>query len=447
MAEVTPISVSLSPLDRRSVEGRFDVAAMSSDAGVLWLAEVERKLGIADALASCVRDCRDPGRILHSVADMMRFRMLAIAAGYEDGDDCDVLRRDPAFKLALGELPETGAPLCSQPTISRLENMPGKREIARMVGVQVDLFCRAFSKPPRDIVLDIDDTPDPVHGGQQMALFNGYRGVTCFLPMHIYEANTGLPVAVIFRDGRPPKGTEVRTVIKRLVQRIRRHWPAVNILVRGDSHYGRPEAMDWMEANGVDYILGLGTNARLVKKTRELADDVAVRRAEAQWPAVRRYQSFSYQAGSWSRDRRVIARIEASHWRGLDRRFIVTSLKGKPKRLYEKLYCARGQAENLIFAHKVLLASDRTSCSSPTANQFRIILHTAAFMLLHHLRAAMPKRSIWRNKRFDTIRLGLIKIAALIEEKRTRIIVRMPQDCPTRFSLAAVAMTIIPAPP
>ena len=447
MTEITPVSVHLSPLDRRSVEGRFDVSAMTSDAGVLWLAEVERKFGFADALASCLRDRRDPLRIYHSVADMLRFRMLAIAAGYEDADDCDVLRRDPAFRAALGNLPQSGAALCSQPTMSRLENMPGKREVARMMGAQVDLFCAAFSKPPRDIVLDIDDTPDPVHGGQQMALFNGYRGVTCFLPMHIYEANTGMPVAVIFRDGRPPKGTEVRTVIKHLVMRIRRHWPNVNILVRGDSHYSRPEAIDWMEDHGVDYILGLGTNTTLKKQTQDLADDVAVRPAEAQSATFRRYQTFSYQAGSSTRKRRVIARIEASDWRGTDCRFIVTSLSGRAKHLYEKVYCARGQAENLIFAHKVLLASDRTSCSSPVANQFRIILHTAAFLLLHHLRAALPKRSLWRNKRFDTIRLGLIKIAALIEEKRTRIIVRLPQACTARYTLAAAAMNIIPAPP
>lgn len=447
MTDLTPVTARLSPLDRRSVEGRFDVSSMTSDAGVLWLAEIERKFAIADTLAACVHDHRDPARVVHGIADMLRFRMLAIAAGYEDGDDCDVLRRDPAFKLALGNLPEAGPALCSQPTMSRLENMPGKREIARMMGAQVDLFCQAFSRPPRDIVLDMDDTPDPVHGGQQMALFNGYRGVTCFLPMHIYEANTGLPVAVIFRDGRPPKGTEVRTVIKHLVKRIRRHWPNVNILIRGDGHYSRPEAIDWMEDNGIDYILGLATNATLKKQTRDLVDDVAVRRAESQSGTFRRYQTFSYQAGSWSRERRVIARIEASTWRGMDCRFIVTSLDGRAKHLYEKIYCARGQAENLIFAHKVLLASDRTSCSSPIANQFRIILHTAAFMLLHHLRAALPKRSLWRHKRFDTIRLGLIKIAALIEEKRTRIIVRLPQACPARYTLTAAAMNLVPGPP
>lgn len=447
MSKSTVLTAPLSPVDRRPVEARFDVKNMTSDAGVLWLAEAERRHGVADKLAGCVRDSRDPARVQHSVADMLRFRMLAIAAGYEDADDCDALRHDPAFKLALGNLPDGGAPLCSQPTMSRLENMPGKREVTRMMAAQVDLFCGVFSKSPRDIVLDLDDTPDPVHGGQQMALFNGYRGVTCFLPIHIYEANTGLPVTVIFRDGRPPKGREVRTVIKHLVRRIRWHWPEVRILVRGDSHYSRPEAMDWMEANGVDYILGLGVNATLKRRTQPLAEDVAVRRAESGKPALRRYQTLFYEAGSWSRRRKVIARIEASDWRGLDRRFVVTTLNGRAKRLYEKTYCARGQAENLIYAHKRILASDRTSCSSPTANQLRIILHTAAFLLLHQLRAAVPKRSLWRRRRFDTLRLGLVKVAAFIEEKRTRVILRLPEACPARQTLAATAIRLAPQPP
>jgi len=437
----------LSPVDRRHVRVAFDGGLLSSDGGVLLLREVERKLGIAARLAGCLRDRRDPGRIDHTLADMLRFRLFAIAAGYEDGDDCDALRCDPIFKLAAGRAPSSGAPLCSQPTMSRLENAPSRIALGRMLAAMIDLFCDSWASVPRAIVLDIDDTWDEAHGRQQLSLFNAHYDGYGFLPIHIYEASSGKPVATILRPGKTPGGAEVRTILKHVIRRIRANWPAVAILVRGDSHYGRPEALDWCEDNGISYVFGLSGNAALRRLTHPLAEDAAVRRALAGASGkVRRYASFPYAAQSWRRQRRVVARIEASE-HGSDTRFVVTNLAAKPKRLYERLYCARGRMENLIKAHKTHLASDRTSCHSAQANQFRLILHTAAYWLLHTLRVATPRRSFWRTAQFDTLRLRLLKLGARVVEKATCIKVALPCACPDQAVFAHLARAFAPQGP
>jgi hypothetical protein len=333
--------------------------------GVVLLAEIERKLGIAERLTRCIADPRAPERVRHSVAEMIRFRSLLIAAGYEDANDCDALRDDPAFKMAVGRLPETGPELCSQPTMSRLENLPGPIGLKRMMNAMVHLFCDSFAEVPRRILLDIDDTLDRVHGGQQLSLFHAHHDSRCFLPMHIYEATTGKPVAVILRPGKTPGGAEVALVLHHVVKAIRRRWPRVEIVIRGDSHYGRPAAMAWLERNRVGYVFGL---AGLLDCVADLAEDAAVRRAEEDADKVRSFHDLHYAARSWKeKERRVIARIEATR-QGSDSRFIITNLTGTPRWLYEVLYCGRGQAENLIKAHKLHLASDRTSCTKATAN-------------------------------------------------------------------------------
>lgn len=442
---------SLLPLDlpavaRKKVSLAFDGGRLSSDAGVLLLREVERELGIAERLAACLTDRRDAAKVDHTVVEMLKTRMFAIAAGYEDADDCDALRHDPVFKMAVGRAPETGDALCSQPTMSRLENAPSKTEVARMMAAMVDLFCASFERPPRSITLDIDDTLDAVHGQQQLSLFNAHYDARCFLPIHIYEARSGKPVAVILREGRTPSGREVRAIVKRVTRHIRRRWPAVRILWRGDSHYGRPEAMDWCEDNGVDYVFGLAGNDALARHVSAAADDLCVRRAERDEEKRRTWCAFDYAARSWRGERRVVARLEASA-RGFDTRFVVTSLAGEARYLYEHIYCARGQAENLIKMHKSQLASDRTSCQSPTANQFRLILHTAAYWLMHGLRAAAPKASEWARAEFATLRLGLVKIAARVIEKATRIRVSLPTVCPQKAIFALLASRLAARPP
>ena len=290
--------------------------------------------------------------MVHTLPAMLRFRMFAIACGYEDADDCDDLRSDPLFKVAVGRTPESGRDLCSQPTMSRLENAPSRSEVGRLTAALVDIFCRSFSIPPAAIALDIDDTCDAVHGHQQLSLFNAHYDTRCFLPVHVYHVESGRPVAVLLRPGKTPSGVEVRTMLKHLTRRIRRHWPRTRLTFRGDSHYGRHEAMAWCEANGVDYIFGLAGNASLHALTYEVGDDLKVRRAETGAERMRGFASFDYASGSWRRKRKVVARLQATA-RGFDARYIVTSLEDGPRRLYEGVYCARGQAENLIKRHKM----------------------------------------------------------------------------------------------
>jgi Transposase DDE domain group 1 len=446
MADDAPFLPGLSPVTGKPVQVTFDAGRLSSDGGVLVLAELERRLGIAERLARCIEDPRAPDRVQHGLAEMIRFRALLIAAGYADANDCDALRVDPIFKMAVGRLPESGADLCAQPTMCRLENLPGPLALKRMMAAMIELFCDSFAQVPQRIVLDIDDTEDRVHGGQQLALFHAHYDSRCFLPIHIYEATTGKPVAVILRPGKTPTGAEVALVLRHVVKAIRARWPRVEILVRGDSHYARHEAMTWCERNRIGYVFGLAGNQVLLTRVADLVEDAAVSRVQGEAEKVRRFGEFAYAAKTWSVERRVIARVEASP-QGSDTRFIVTNLQGAPRWLYESVYCARGQAENLIKAHKLHLASDRTSCMSATANQFRLLIHTAAYWLMHTLRGLAPKNSFWRDAQFDTIRLALIKVAARVIEMKTRIKVALPSCYPHQTSWVRFVARATTLPP
>ncbi|MGK2922174.1 MAG: IS1380 family transposase [Methyloceanibacter sp.] len=447
MSYDTVLPFDLPSVGRKKVSVAFDGGRLSSDAGVLLLRVAERKLGLASRLAGCLRDKRDPDLIEHTLEEMLRLRMFAIAAGYEDADDCDALRHDPVFKMAVGRLPESGQPLCSQPTMSRLENAPSKIELARLMAAMVDLFCESYRRPPASIVLDIDDTCDTVHGHQQLSLFNAYYDERCFLPIHIYEGNSGKPVAMILRSGKTPSGVEVRCVLKHVVKRIRRHWPRTHIVVRGDSHYGRVEAMAWCEKTpGVDYVLGFASNAVLKALTDRQAQALTCARSRSGDDKLRRFMSFDYAAKGWDRPRRFVARIEATA-NGVDVRYVVSSLELDAKQLYETTYCARGTSENFIKWHKSQLASDRTSCRKPEANQFRLILHTAAYWLLLAIRQAAPKRSALASAEFATLRLHLIKIAARVIEGLARIRIHLPSACPNAAVLRAIAGRLCAAGP
>ncbi len=362
MVEDTVLPFSLPSVQRKKITAAFDGGRITSDGGVMLLSLAERRIGVADKLAAEIADPRDPTRVLHSLPDILRARILAIACGYEDADDLDHLRADPGLKLACGRLPDSGRDLCSQPTMSRWENAPTLREVIAMMRVMVGLYCASYAKPPAAITLDIDDTVDVVHGHQQLSLFNGHYDERCFLPIHVYDTATSRPVAMLLRPGKTPSGREIRGHLRRLVRQIRSHWPRTRITIRGDSHYGRPEVMDWCDVQGIDFVFGLAGNDVLRALVEVAADDVRVSRAEVDAAVLRRYTETRYAARSWSKQRRVAARIEATT-QGLDIRYVVTSLKGGDAEwLYATLYCARGQAENLIKLHKTQLASDRTSC-------------------------------------------------------------------------------------
>src|SRR3954451_21335526 len=447
MIENTLMPFSLPLVQRKKITAAFDGGRITSDGGVMLLGMVEKSIGIADRLAPLITDRRNPLLVTHSILDILRARMLAIACGYEDADDLDYLRTDPGFKLACGRLPDSGGDLCSQPTMSRWENAPNLREVVRLTYAMVDIYCASYCRPPAAVTLDIDDTVDVVHGHQQLSLFNAHYDERCFLPIHVYDTAASRPVAMLLRPGKTPSGDEVHRHLRRLVRRIRSHWPTTRLTIRGDGHYGRPEVMAWCEANSVDFILGLPGNAVLSRLVEIAADDVRVRRAEAEAESVRRYTETRYGAKSWGCERRVAARIEASP-QGLDIRYVVTNLEGgSAEWLYDTLYCARGQAENLIKLHKSQLASDRTSCRSALANQVRLVLHTAAYWLMLTMRDAIAKLHPLATAEFTTLRMRLLKIAGRITETATRVRIAFAAACPHAALLRRLAIELQPAGP
>jgi len=445
MTQATPFLPGLSPVAGKPLTATFDAGLMSSDGGVIVLRQIATRLGLADVVTSSLPDERDPTRVVHPYADMALVRMMAIAAGYEDCDDLDALRTDPAFKIACGRAPETGLDLMSQPTLSRLENLAGRRTLKRIGLAFIDLFCRSWDRVPAAIVLDIDDTDDPAHGQQELTLFNAHAGTTCFQPIKIFEATSGKPVLSLIRPGNRPSAKEVAHILRHVIGRIRMNWPKVKILIRGDSHYCGEPVIALLEKLGCDYILGLANNNRLAALAEPWKQQCGLLRSN--WrPKVRRFHQFRYAAGSWSAERKVIARVEATDM-GQDVRFIVTNLEGRGKVLYEKVYCARGSMENLIKDMKLYTRSDKTACHRWQANQFRLFLHMGAYWLLHSLRRAAPKRSIWRGATFETIRRAFVKVAVRVEEMKSRIKLAFPASYPHRAMLIALTGSITAQPP
>ena len=445
MTDATPLLPGLSPVAGKSLTAKFDAGRLSSDGGVIVLREAAMRLGLAEAITAPLVDHRDPSRVQYSYAEMALARMVMIAAGYEDCDDIDTLKADPAFKIAVGRAPDSDADLISQPTLSRLENLANWRALARIGHNLIDLFCKSYARPPTAIVLDIDDTDDPVHGQQELALFNAHYDCTCFQPIHIFEAMSGKPILSLLRPGKRPSGKEVARVLRHVVGRIRKHWPNVRILVRGDSHYLSPETLDFLQASGCDYILGLAINETLKEIAAPWLAQCDVRRSQNQ-SKVRRFHQFQYAARSWSRKHKVIARIEATDL-GADARFIVTNLSGRGKTLYQTVYCQRGAAENLIKDMKRTTRSDKTACSRWEANQFRLFLHMGAYWLLHALRRAAPKRSRWRGATLETIRRTFVKIAVRVEELKGKIKLAFPAAYPHQAMLATITGTITASGP
>ncbi len=458
MTDDTPLPFDLPSVRRKKLTVDFAGGNQSSNGGVLLLREAERKHGVCLRLAEAMPDRRDPDRIQHAMFEMVMSRVLAIACGHEDAIDLDRLRHDPLMKLAVGRCPESGQPLASQSTISRLENAPSKTEAARLTAALLDQFATTVT-PGQLEILDIDDTFCAAHGGQQLAFWNAHHDERGFASMHIYHVTSGTPVATILRPARTPKGTEVRTVIKHVTKRLRTHWPNTRIVWRGDSHYGRVEAMEWAEDDGVDYIFGLAGNTTLDALVAKTADNLRFHHAKSSQPKLRTYASFIYQAGSWTRPRKVVARLECSLQpdageststgmrQEIDIRYVVTSLEGSAQHLYEDVYCQRGQMENLIKLHKAQLASDRMSCHNATANQVRLALHTAAFWLMHCVRSAIPQTNPLARCEFATLRERLIKIGARVIEHIARIRVQLPTSCPEGVLFRAVALGLMRSGP
>ena len=431
----------LSPVSGKTVIAKFDGGLLSSDGGVLLLREIEQRLRVAERLAGCIRDPRDPDLVTHALADIIRFRLLMIGAGYEDGNDASALRGDPMFKMAQGLAPSERE-LASQSTISRFENLPDARALLRMGRAMVDLYCESFHRVPERITLDIDDTFDAVHGGQQLRLFNAHHDEYGFQPIVVFDGS-GRFVSAMLRPAKRPSGEEAERFLRRLLRAIRANWPRTKIMLRADSHYCTPETIDFCRANGLDFIFGVAPTTTLRSHIFGLeARTKAAFEAAPSAGKARRYKEFLDGAQSWSRVERIIARTEAGP-DGVDTRFVVTNLEARnARRLYEDVYCRRGQAENHIKSWKTHLYADRTSCMKATANQLRLFLHAGAYWILWGLRMAAPKRSAWRTAQFDTLRLRLVKIAARVVEMKTAIKIHLPTSRPDqqffRIALARI---------
>jgi len=320
----TPILPGLSAVAGKPLTVTFDAGRLSSDGGVIVLREIAERLELAETITGPLADKRDPSRVRHSYVEMATARMIMIAAGYEDCDDIDALKGDPALKIACGRAPESGLDLMSQPTLSRLENLADWRALGRIGLGQIDLYCGSFTRPPSRIVLDIDDTDDPAHGQQELALFNAHYDCTCFQPIHIFDGLSGKPVLALLRPGERPSGQEVAKVLRHVIARIRKRWPHVEILVRADSQYCSEPALAQLEALRCDYIIGFAINSKLLEIAAPWRAQCEARRSR-QKPFVRRFHQLSYRGREWSRERKLIARIEATDL-GTDARFVVTNL-------------------------------------------------------------------------------------------------------------------------
>lgn len=436
MAEYTQLSLPFASISGKKVVADFSGEQVTSDAGVLELREVADRIGLADHLIGAIHDSRHPSYITHSLRDLLLQRIFQIACGYADANDADTLRLDPAFKAACDRLPSEEN-LASQPTFSRLENAVTAKDLRRLGDALVDLFIASYKTPPVHIILDFDDTEDPTHGAQQLSLFNGYYDGFCYEPMLIFEGKSGNLVSAILRTGRRPTGKEIRAILKRIVTRIRKVWPKVVIVVRGDSHYAAPEVFAYCDSHNIRCIFGLTRNSALAGRMDAFSTAVR-RRYEVFHQKDRCFTEFEYQAGTWHRKLRVIGMAEMCDQK-LNTRFVVTNILAlRPVTVYEILYCGRGQMENYIKELKLDLNSDRTSCHRFYANAFRLFLHSAAYTLLHTYRDTLLAGTVFAHAQFDTIRLHFLKIGAAVREGKTTLRFRLPASYPHQGIFAQI---------
>jgi len=437
MSKYSTSPLLFSPVLHKKVEADFDGGEITSNAGALLLRETEKQVGIISAIASAVRDTRDLRYVDHFIADIIAQRVNQIACGYEDANDSDAMRSDPALKISANRLPISGPDLASQPTVSRLENAVRRADLVRMGYAMADNFIASYAKPPEIIILDFDDTEDETHGQQQLTLFNKYYDSHCYLPLHVYEGISGKLITSILRPGKRPTGKQVVAVLKRIVRKIRASWPDTLILFRGDSHFCSPEALRYCDKHRLFYVIGLSGNAVLKPMIEPLMAEARAVFAQSQFP-VKLYESFTYKAESWDSLQRVVAKAEVNA-KGDNPRFVVTNLADPDDTtVYKYLYCGRGQMENYIKDHKIYLKSDRTSCHEFAANQFRLFLHSAAYVLLQAFRENTLKSTQFAHAQFDIIRLNLLKIGARVRELKTKISLHLPSSFPHKPILSKI---------
>jgi hypothetical protein len=443
MIENTQLELEFPRVAGRKVTADFEGGVVTSDAGALVLREVERTTGIIRRLAQCIPDNRDQRYIDHSVRELVTQRVMQIACGYEDADDSDTLRMDPAIKMVCERAAISGEALGSQPTMSRLENAVNRTTLYRMGTAFVEHFLDSYRHAPRRIIIDVDDTDDPTHGAQQQSLFNAYYDEYCYMPLHIYEGYSGKLICTVLRPGKRPTGEEVAAIVKRLLSRIRKRWPKTWIMVRGDSHFSGPEMFEVCRKTGrCHFIFGLSSNRTLAPIVEDSVRWMESTYKEKQ-EKVRIFTEFFYQAKSWRHSYRVICKIEVND-QGRNVRFIVTDMKGRTaQKMYDQSYCARGRMENFIKNHKNALHSDRTSCHRFEANQFRLFLHSAAYVLMHALAGKGLRGTELAQAQFDTIMMKIVKVGAQIVEMASRIRIHLPTSYPMKSLYAQVHRNLV----
>jgi len=429
------------PVEGREVVGAFDGGAITSDAGALLLGAADRAIELTDRFAACFHDTRRQHLVEHEVATLLAQRVFGIALGYEDLNDHDELRHDPMMAVLAGKLAarrENCAPVAGKSTLNRLEL--GRLQPTRYHKIShnpiairrllVDLFLDAHERAPQQIILDLDATDDPVHGEQEGRFFHGYYDCYCYLPLYVFCGRHLL--AARLRPASMDAAAGAVQEVARIIAQIRRSWPHVRILVRADSGFAREELMAWCEANGVHFLFGLQKNDRLVAAIASELERAEAKSRRTDKPA-RYFREFRYRTRrSWSRERRVIGKAEVTK-DGANPRFVVTSLKRaecKPKYLYEKLYCARGDMENRIKECQLDLYADRTSTATMRANQLRLWLASFAYVLLCAVRRIGLHHTPFANASCGTIRLKLLKIGALVRVSIRRIKIAMASSCP-----------------
>ena len=447
------------PLGARQVTAGFDGGTITSDAGGLLLREIESKTGLLANLAGCFDDFRDPELVEHTTEDLIKQRVFALALGYEDLNDHDQLRADPLLATLVGKRDVTGQertdardrgkPLAGKSTLNRLELTPAraneKSRYKKIVARQRDIaawFVKAFLRlnpePPKEIILDLDATDDPIHGQQAGRFFHGYYKNYCYLPLYIFCGEH-----LLLAKLRPSNIDAAAGAVKQvawIVEQIRQRWPHVRIILRGDGGFCRDGLMDWCENHRVDYVFGLAKNKRLIKILgREL--HVAQQEFSASGKPARQFKDFTYRTRkSWSRERRVVGKAEHLA-KGSNPRFIVTSLSAErfaAQALYEDCYCARGEMENRIKEQQLCLFADRTSCQTMRANQLRLWLSSAAYVLLQAMRQKGLQGTALEKARCDTIRLKLLKIGAVVRVSVRRVWFSLAQSCPYQQVFAQV---------
>jgi len=438
MTECNGLPLLFASMDRRQIVADFHGGDLTSDGGLPLLREVDRKIGLIDAVNDAIHDPRFQPLVVHDQRTLLAQRIFAIAAGYEDLNDHQALRNDTLLaaltdrQLKCGQKEED--PLSSPPTLCRLENRITRGDLVRMSKVLVEQFIASHATPPEELVLDFDATDDAVHGNQEGRFFHGYYDHYCFLPLYV-TCGQQLLVAYL-RPANIDGAKHSRAVLKLLVTRFRRVWPNVKIIFRADSGFCRWRMMRWCDRNGVDYIMGLAKNDVLKRLARR-----SMTTARWQYRCTgfkqRLFEEFSYAAATWDRPRRVIAKAEHGE-QGQNPRFVVTSLGGEAQGLYDKLYCQRGDAENRIKEQQLGLFADRTSCHAFLANQFRVLLSATAYVLVETLRRVGLAGTELACAQVGTIRLRLLKIGGRIVRTVRRIVIHLASGFPLQQTFATI---------